>query len=736
MSEPLRQPQPPHALGMDGKGSVKRKLDRNSDGSGGEEDEGSGAKRRKEDGTSKKKSRNANNIPKGFQIKKLAVPGSSQGRHRSPSASQDPSQPSTSYTIQSSQPLSPPPNRHPIPPPNPDDRPLPKPKSIPLAPSSSQPTHLRPGHPSKPPSSNGHKPIKPSFQRGNSVQLPFSIKGKERAHGPNIDDVGTPEELERLQQLHGEINSIDDGRQESRRKAGTPNPSNPISLTQTSNTRITPVPIYNKTSDPLQTPNSRRPPPPSGPVLNGSTSEDSSGSRHGLHSSISSVPVPLDDTPMIQKNRELRHEQTVRRKSSIGLRSVRVSESFGAGILANPHPSVEFANFYTHISPDLPEALRIRQLLVWCSSRAQVTSGAAPTAGPSSQPTNSSPALPVLSSAQEALLRDIQDDFMKSLCLGKVDTSLPVTEGTPGKRRKKIKEHPRNIINRAQEAEFLRQEKAYKAEDDAWSETLQALNNKQANVFTSLQSRTERRKALEEEFNTRWEAERLRRKGKGRADDDPLPDEDKADDDPEAEKEARLLSSMWDVPTDVFRGDDGVAFAESARLVEEERRLKTRKGGLDEREEALNHRMRALEGLVDEIHQGAHTATVFAKHIDSHLTTFTQALASRFNARIPLPSLSELPKPPLTPGSATTNPITASALVTAMQPRSVLSTAKIPDPMAKFSILSTAKVAEAESDAAKKAAMDAEMGVAERRITAIPATPSTRRTPRKSIGKK
>lgn len=188
---------------------------------------------------------------------------------------------------------------------------------------------------------------------------------------------------------------------------------------------------------------------------------------------------------MIQKNRELRQEQTVRRKSSLGLRSVRVSESFGAGILgqlrllhsivrpsrslllkqawtmsANPHPSVEFANFYTHISPDLPEALRIRQLLVWCSSRAQVTLGAS-AVGSSGQPTNpSSPALPILSSAQEALLRDIQDDFMKSLCLGKVDTALPVADGTPGKRRKKIKDHPRNIVNRAQEAEFLKQEEA------------------------------------------------------------------------------------------------------------------------------------------------------------------------------------------------------------------------------------------------------------------------------------
>ncbi|KAG9016436.1 hypothetical protein FRB93_010685 [Tulasnella sp. JGI-2019a] len=709
MSEPLQQPKPPHAMGMNGKGSVKRKLDRNPDGSGGEE-ESSGAKRKKEDDPSKKKSRNANGIPKGFQIKQLGVPGSSQGKDRS--TSQDPSQPSTSYAFSPSQPLSPPPNRHPVPPPNPDDRPLPKPKQVPYGEPSNPPTSVRTNHPAKPPSSSNRDPIKPPSHRGNGAISSFSIKGKERAYDPDVDSAGTPEEIERLEQLQGEINSIDDGRQESRRKATTPNPSIPISITQ----------IH-------QTPTSSSKP-------NSSGSAASSGSRHGLHDSTNTILVPLDDTPMIQKNRELRHEQTIRRKSSIGLRSVRVSESFGAGILANPHPSVEFANFYTHISPELPEALRIRQLLVWCSSRAQVTLGSTSGAGPSNQAANAagSPALPALSTGQEALLREIQDDFMKSLCLGKVDTSLPVPDGTPGKRKKRVKQHPRNIVNRAQEAEFLKQEETYKWEDTAWSETLQALNNQQANVFTATQSRTERRKTLEEEFDARWQAEKQRSKGKDRAD-SAVPGGDE-EDDPEGKKEARLLSAMWDVPTDVFRGDDGVVFAESVRLVEEERRLKTRKGGLDEREEALVKRMGALEGLVDEIHQGAHTATVFAKHIDSHLTTFTKALASRFNARIPIPPLSDLPVPPLASESASTNPITTSALITAMQPHSVLSTTRIPDAMAKFSILSTAKVAEAESDAAKKAALDAEMGVAQRKITAIPATPSSRRTPRKSVGKK
>ena len=52
---------------------------------------------------------------------------------------------------------------------------------------------------------------------------------------------------------------------------------------------------------------------------------------------------------------------------------------------------------------------------------------------------------------------------MKSLCLGKVDTSLTLDDSqdsTPGRKRKKVKQHPGNIVNRAQEAEYIKQEKA------------------------------------------------------------------------------------------------------------------------------------------------------------------------------------------------------------------------------------------------------------------------------------
>lgn len=37
---------------------------------------------------------------------------------------------------------------------------------------------------------------------------------------------------------------------------------------------------------------------------------------------------------------------------------------------ALPHKEVNSADFYKHIGPDLPEPRRMRQLLIWCATRA------------------------------------------------------------------------------------------------------------------------------------------------------------------------------------------------------------------------------------------------------------------------------------------------------------------------------------------------------------------------------
>lgn len=39
-------------------------------------------------------------------------------------------------------------------------------------------------------------------------------------------------------------------------------------------------------------------------------------------------------------------------------------------ILALPHPDVAFGDFHKHIKADLPEPVRMKQLLAWCLRRA------------------------------------------------------------------------------------------------------------------------------------------------------------------------------------------------------------------------------------------------------------------------------------------------------------------------------------------------------------------------------
>jgi len=47
------------------------------------------------------------------------------------------------------------------------------------------------------------------------------------------------------------------------------------------------------------------------------------------------VPLAVQDTPVIKKNKDMRNEHSGNRRSSLGQRSARVSESFGAGILGD-----------------------------------------------------------------------------------------------------------------------------------------------------------------------------------------------------------------------------------------------------------------------------------------------------------------------------------------------------------------------------------------------------------------
>lgn len=110
----------------------------------------------------------------------------------------------------------------------------------------------------------------------------------------------------------------------------------------------------------------------------------------------SKIALPVADTPVIRRNKEMRTEKAKKgqRRSSLEMRGRRASSLIDSGasnggrdpleepgyagienstntlLAALPHKEVNAANFYKHIASDLPEPRRMRQLLTWCATRA------------------------------------------------------------------------------------------------------------------------------------------------------------------------------------------------------------------------------------------------------------------------------------------------------------------------------------------------------------------------------
>ena len=83
------------------------------------------------------------------------------------------------------------------------------------------------------------------------------------------------------------------------------------------------------------------------------------------------ISLPFSDTPIINRNKELRKKGGGARRSSLGLRGRRASSLIDNGHSAIPHREVEFSEFYKHIEADgLSEPRRMKQLLMWTGERA------------------------------------------------------------------------------------------------------------------------------------------------------------------------------------------------------------------------------------------------------------------------------------------------------------------------------------------------------------------------------
>ncbi|KAK4452338.1 Mis12-Mtw1 protein family-domain-containing protein [Podospora aff. communis PSN243] len=95
--------------------------------------------------------------------------------------------------------------------------------------------------------------------------------------------------------------------------------------------------------------------------------------RRGANSESQQIALPFSDTPIINRNKELRKKggASGSRRSSLGMRGRRASSLIDNGHSALPHREVDPSEFYKHISAEgLSEPRRMKQLLIWCGERA------------------------------------------------------------------------------------------------------------------------------------------------------------------------------------------------------------------------------------------------------------------------------------------------------------------------------------------------------------------------------
>ena len=186
--------------------------------------------------------------------------------------------------------------------------------------------------------------------------------------------------------------------------------------------------------------------------------------------SDSFVALPVSDTPIIRKNQHMRqngdggHGVAGKRRSSLGMRGKRAS-SMGNGFASEPHPDVPASEYYRHISTDLPDPVRMKQLLAWCARRTiddaknrKVDVGADGVKGAGDKNEERIQAV--------AIARTIEEEVLKDLIDNKIATSwYQRTEETSTQVEKKP--HPKNEANAAKLDEL--QQRLVKLQEEAAS---------------------------------------------------------------------------------------------------------------------------------------------------------------------------------------------------------------------------------------------------------------------------
>ncbi|KAI8957766.1 Mis12-Mtw1 protein family-domain-containing protein [Daldinia sp. FL1419] len=162
------------------------------------------------------------------------------------------------------------------------------------------------------------------------------------------------------------------------------------------------------------------------------------------------IALPFSDTPIMNRNKEMRRK-TGARRSSLGMRGRRASSLIENGNNAIPHRAVDSAEFYKHIEAELMEPRRMKQLLTWCGERAL----------------SEKPPLGSLNSNEILGARAIQDQLLKDFSSKSEFSDWFSREEVP-RPPAIVKPNPRNIEHEEKIVALEERVKRLKAEKRAW----------------------------------------------------------------------------------------------------------------------------------------------------------------------------------------------------------------------------------------------------------------------------
>lgn len=199
--------------------------------------------------------------------------------------------------------------------------------------------------------------------------------------------------------------------------------------------------------------------------------------------SDSFVALPVSDTPIIRKNQHMRQNGVVaghgvagKRRSSLGMRGKRAS-SMGNGFVSEPHPDVPASEYYRHISTELPDPVRMKQLLAWCARRTIDDARHRKADGADDEPSSSAVAGKGKDDEQiqaAAIARTIEEEVLKDLIDNKITTSWYQRTEEPAPAQVEKKLHPKNTANAGKLEELQQRLEKLQEEAASWQRLLVA----------------------------------------------------------------------------------------------------------------------------------------------------------------------------------------------------------------------------------------------------------------------